>query len=474
MTKLTMPTAYTILFAIIIFVAIMTWIVPAGEYNMKLDDVSGRNVPVAGTYHEIESNPQGIGDVIVSPIKGFKDAIGVSLFVIIIGGFLGVVMKTGAIDASIASVTNSLKGKEKWMIPVLMILFGLGGTSFGMAEETIAFYPLMIPIFLVAGYDTITAVAVVMLGAGMGVLGSTVNPFATGIASGFAEISLGEGIFLRMLMLIIGEALAIIYVMRYAEKIKKDPTKSLTYNTRKEDYSYFMNHDSEEEKKFPEYTKKRKLIMRLFVLTFIIMIIGVIPFSDMGIMFIPTLGWWFEELATLFLVASVIIGLVAGLKEKELVDSFVEGAKDLLSVALIVGVSRGITVVMQAGHIDATLLHLGEDTLAKLSSGVFAVVTYLFYIPLSFLIPSTSGLATLSMPIMAPLGDFAGIGRPLVITAYQSASGIVNLITPTSAVVMGGLAIGRVPYNKWIKFVGKFLGIVMIFVMIVLWIAAII
>jgi uncharacterized ion transporter superfamily protein YfcC len=472
MNRIKMPTAYTILFAIIIFVAIMTWIVPAGQYDMALDSASGREVPIAGTYHQIESTPQGVGDVVVAPIKGFKDAIGVSLFVLIIGGFLGVTMKTGAIDASIASVTMKLKGKEKWMIPVLMIFFGLGGTSFGMAEETIAFYPLMIPIFLVAGYDTITAVSVVMLGAGMGVLGSTVNPFATGIASGFAEVSLGEGIFLRALMLIIGEILAIAYVMRYAERVRKDPTKSLTYSTKESDYKHFVSHEEEAENSFPEYTKKRKLIMKLFVVTFIIMIIGVIPFSDIGITWIPTLGWWFEELATLFMVAAIVIGIVAGLKEKELVNAFVAGAQDLLSVALIVGVSRGITVVMQAGHIDATLLNFGEDTLAQLSSGAFAVVTYLFYIPLSFLIPSTSGLATLSMPIMAPLGDFAGIGRELVITAYQSASGIVNLITPTSAVVMGGLAIGRVPYNKWLKFVGKFLVIVMVFIMGILWIAA--
>lgn len=472
MNKIKMPTAYTILFAIIVFVAIMTWIVPAGQYEMTLDPSSSREVPIAGTYHEIESTPQGIGDVVVAPIKGFKDAIGVSLFVLVIGGFLGVTMKTGAIDASIASVTMKLKGKEKWMIPVLMTFFGLGGTSFGMAEETIAFYPLMLPIFIAAGYDTITAVAVVMLGAGMGVLGSTVNPFATGIASGFAEVSLGEGIFLRAIMLIIGEALAIVYVMKYAEKVRKDPTKSLTYSTKEEDYKHFISHEEETENSFPKYTKKRKLIMKLFVLAFIIMIIGVIPFSDIGINWIPTLGWWFEELATLFMVSAIIIGLVAGLKEKELVNAFVSGAQDLLSVALIVGVSRGITVVMQAGHIDATLLNFGEDTLAQLSSGAFSVVTYLFYIPLSFLIPSTSGLATLSMPIMAPLGDFAGIGRELVITAYQSASGIVNLVTPTSAVVMGGLAIGRVPYNKWLKFVLKFLVIVMVFVMLVLWIAA--
>lgn len=465
MKKFSMPTAYTILIGIIILVAIMTYIVPAGEYDMMEDPGTGRMVPIAGTYHEVESTPQGFFDVIVSPIKGFKDAIGVALFVIIIGGFLGVVMETGAIDAAIAFVTKALKGKENVMIPVLMVLFGLGGTSYGMAEETIAFYPLLIPVFIAAGYDTITAVAVILLGAGTGVMASTVNPFATGIASGFADISLGNGMFLRFAMLIIGELIAITYVMRYAKKVKMDPSKSLTYSTMEEDKKHFLHSDKNE---FPEFTTRRKIVIALFALTFGIMIFGVIPFEDIGITAVPTLWWWFEELATLFLVSSIVIGLIGGLSEKELTSAFVNGSRDLLGVALIVGVSRGITIVMNGGNITATVLNLGESTLGQLSKSVFAVVTYIFYIPMSFLIPSTSGLATLSMPIMAPLGDFVGAGRSIVVTAYQSASGIVNLITPTSAVVMGGLAIGRVPYNKWLKFVGKLMLILFVFTIAIL------
>jgi len=465
MKKFTMPSAYTILIGIIIVVALLTYIVPAGEYQMVEDEGTGRMVPVAGTYEEIESTPQGITDVIVAPIKGFKDAIGVALFVIIIGGFLGVVMKTGAIDAAIASVTDALKGKEQLMIPVLMVLFGLGGTTYGMAEETIAFYPLLIPVFIAAGYDKITAVAVILLGAGTGVLASTVNPFATGIASGFANISIGNGIGLRLMMLFIGEFIAIAYVMKYAKKVKKDPSNSLTSDTFEEDKKHFLNTDTDE---FPEFTPKRKIVIALFALTFGIMIFGVIPFEDIGITAVPTLWWWFEELATLFLVASVVIGLVGGLNEKELTSSFVDGARDLLGVALIVGVSRGITIVMNGGNITATVLNFGERTLGQLGKSAFAIVTYIFYIPMSFLIPSTSGLATLSMPIMAPLGDFVGAGRSIVVTAYQSASGIVNLITPTSAVVMGGLAIGRVPYNKWLKFVGKLLLILFVFTIVAL------
>ena len=465
-----MPTAYTILVAIIVVVAILTWIVPAGQYEMT--ELNGREVPVPGTYQQIENTPQNLFDIIKAPALGFQDAVDVALFILIIGGFLGVVMKTGAIDAGIAKVTQTLKGREKIMIPILMILFGIGGTSFGMAEETIAFYPLLIPVFLAAGYDTVTVVAVILLGAGVGVLGSTVNPFATGIASGFAGISLGQGIVLRLIILVVGQAAAIAYVMRYAEKVRKDPSKSITYATRAEDERHFLSHQADGENEFPELTGKRKLILGLFALTFAIMIYGVIPFEDMGITAIPTLFWWFTELASLFLVMAIVIGIVAGLGEKELVSSFVAGARDLLGVALIVGISRGITVVMNSGNMTATVLNLGERTLASTGSIAFTILTYLFYIPMSFLIPSTSGLATLSMPIMAPLGDFAGVARDVVITAYQSASGIVNLITPTSAVVMGGLAIARVPYDKWIKFVIKFLVIMFIITVIALSIGA--
>ena len=466
--KFSMPSAYTILFAIIVVVAILTWIVPAGQYEMT--ELNGKEVPVPGTYQQVERTPQGIFDIITSPAKGYQDAVDVALFILIIGGFLGVVMKTGAIDAGIAQVTNKLKGKEKIMIPILMVLFGVGGTSYGMAEETIAFYPLLIPVFVAAGYDTVTAVAVILLGAGVGVLGSTVNPFATGIASGFAGVSLGQGIVLRLLILVVGEIAAILYVMRYAEKVRKDPTKSITYATREEDIKHFGAQ--QEGASFPELTGKRKLILGLFALTFAIMIYGVIPFEDMGITAIPTLWWWFTELASLFLIMSIIIGLVAGLSEKELIGAFVDGSRDLLGVALIVGLSRGITVVMNAGNMTATVLNLGERTLASTGSVAFTILTYLFYIPMSFLIPSTSGLATLSMPIMAPLGDFAGVARDVVITAYQSASGIVNLITPTSAVVMGGLAIARVPYDKWLKFVGKFMVIIFLITVVALAIGA--
>lgn len=463
--KLKMPSAYTILFSIIIVVAILTWIIPSGQYSY-VDPSAIKKTPIPETYHLVEQNPQGITDVLMAPVSGFYEAIEVALFIIIIGGFLGVVMNTGAIDAGIATVIARLKGREPLMIPILMIVFSLGGTSFGMAEETLAFYPLLVPVFIAAGYDALTAVSVILLGAGCGVLGSTVNPFATGIASGFAGTSIGEGIGLRLLILVVLEVAAIIYTMRYAEKVKKKPSESIIYELKEDNETHFLH--SKEESGFPELMGKRKLALILFILTFIIMVFGVIPFSDMNITLIPTLGWWFGELTTLFLVFAIIIGLVYGMKEQELVSAFVNGAKDLLGVALIIGLSRGITIIMNAGIITDTILNYGENLLKGLGSIGFVILTYLFYMPLSFLIPSTSGLATLTMPIMAPLADFAGVTRAIVITAYQSASGLINLITPTSAVVMGGLAIARVPYGKWIKYSLKFLIIAFMLVLLLL------
>lgn len=463
MKRFKMPTAYTILITIIIIVAILTWIVPAGQYNY-VDPEASKKQPIPGTYHRVEQSPQGFKSIVTAPVEGFYDAVDVALFVIVIGGFLGVVMQTGAIDAGIARVTKNLKGREKWMIPILMILFSLGGTSFGMAEETIAFYPLLLPVFVAAGYDTLTAVGVILLGAGVGVLGSTVNPFATGVASGFAGISIGEGIGLRLAILIVSELAAILFVMRYAAKVKKDPSQSIVYYQKQENEQHFLH--TEGARGFPELTARRQLILVLFALTFIIMVIGVIPFSDINVTIIPTLGWWFGELTALFLTSAIVIGLVAGLGEEGLVKAFVSGARDLIGVALIIGISRGITVVMNAGSITDTVLNVGERALAGTgnNASAFILFAYLFYLPMSFLIPSTSGLATLTMPIMAPLAGFAGIASHLVITAYQSASGIVNLITPTSAVVMGGLAIARVSYEKWLRFVWKLLVVLMIII----------
>jgi uncharacterized ion transporter superfamily protein YfcC len=467
------PTAYTILFLLILVVAIGTWFIPAGRY-----EYNEAGEPIPGTYHQVEQNPQALlGDAMLSPIDGMYGiqdetgnvnmynsgdlygAIDVAMFVLIIGGFLAVTMKTGAIDAGIAHITRALKGKEKWMIAALMIVFALGGTSYGMAEETLAFYVLIITVMIAAGYDALTGVAIVMLGAGIGTLASTVNPFATGIASGFAGLSVAEGLPGRLVILIGGTIIGIVFVTRYAEKVRKDPTKSLVYDQKAENEEYFLK--SKDDQEFPEFTGRRKVILALFGLAFLVMVFTVIPWQDLGVG-LPQLDWWFGELTALFLFFAIVIGLIGKLGEENLVSTFVDGARDMLGVALIVGLARGISVVMNNGLITDTVLFWAESALSGLGGVAFINVTHLLYLPLSFLIPSSSGLATVSMPIMAPLGDLAGVNRALIVTAYQSANGLLNLFTPTSAVVMGGLALGRVSYSKWLKFVLPILVILLV------------
>jgi uncharacterized ion transporter superfamily protein YfcC len=477
--KFEFPSAFTILFLLLILIAAATWFIPAGSYDYTED-----GEPLPGTYHEVEANPQ---QLLISALKGpingmygIEDdsgnvdvwnygelfgAIDVALFVLIIGGFLGVTMKTGAINAGIAWVVNKLQGKERWMFPILMTIFAIGGTTYGMAEETLAFYALIISVMLAAGYDGLSAAALIMLGAGIGVLGSTINPFATGIASGFAGTTISDGLIGRLLLLAVGTIIGIFFVMRYADKVKQDPTKSLIYDQKAENEKQFLT--SNESTEFGVFTGRHKVILVLFLLAFVVMVYGVIPWEDLGLA-VPTWWWWFPEMTANFLFFGILIGIIGRLGEKELVNTFIDGARDMLGVALIIGVARGITVIMNNGLITDTVLYWAEQAVSGLSSVAFIIVTYLLYLPLSFLIPSSSGLATVSMPIMAPLSEFAGVPSYLVVTAYQAANGLLNLVTPTSAVVMGGLAIARVGYGVWLRFVWPLLLLLAVLSIVVL------
>ncbi len=459
----TLPSAYTILFALIVLAAAATWLVPAGAYDLSED-----GEPIPGTYQEVESNPQRIiVDSVTAPINGLYGiedetgninyynsgtlfgAIDVALFIIVIGGFLGVTMKTGAIQAGIGGLVVRLRGREKWMIPILMTVFAIGGTTYGMAEESLAFYALVITVMIAAGYDALTGAAIVLLGCGIGTLGSTINPFATGIASGFADVPISDGIVGRLVILIAGLALGIFFVMRYAAKVKRDPALSMVYDMKAENEAHFKAQDEAGD---AVMTSKQKTILWVFGLAFVVMMYAVIPWADLGIG-LPTLYWWFPEMTASFIIFSVIIGVIGGMKEGDLTSTFVVGAGELLGVALIIGIARGITVIMNNGQITDTVLHWAEVALADVGQAAFSVVMYLLFLPLSFLIPSSSGLATVAMPIMAPLASFVEVPARLVVTAFQSASGLMNLFIPTSAVVMGGLAIARVPYGKYLKWV---------------------
>jgi uncharacterized ion transporter superfamily protein YfcC len=461
--RFTLPSAYTILFALIVLMAIATWLIPAGAY--KLDK---EGAPIPGTYHTVKSNPQRILiDSLTAPINGLYGiendegninyynsgtlfgAIDVALFIIVIGGFLGVTMRTGAIQVGIQRLVLRLRGRERWMIPILMGVFALGGTTYGMAEESLAFYALVITVMIAAGYDSLTGAAVLLLGCGIGTLGSTINPFATGIASGFAGIPISDGLIGRLIILIVGLAIGIFFLLRYADRVKQDPARSIVHDMRAENEARFR---VQEEGGAQALTGTHKTILAVFGLAFAVMMYGVIPWEDMGIG-LPTLWWWFPEMTASFILFAVLIGLIGRMGEGELTEAFVAGARDLLGVALIIGIARGITVIMNNGQITDTVLHWAEVALGDVGKAAFSIVMYALFLPLSFLIPSSSGLATVSMPIMAPLADFVHVPKSLVVTAYQSASGLMNLFIPTSAVVMGGLAIARVPYGRYLRWV---------------------
>ena len=482
-SRFTLPSAYTILFALIVLAAIATWVVPAGTY-----DVNAQGEPIPGTYHEVDSKPSRIlVDSLTAPINGLYGiedeatgninyynsgtlfgAIDVALFIIVIGGFLGVTMKTGAIQAGIGRLVRRMEGRERLMIPALMAVFALGGTSYGMAEESLAFYALVITVLIAAGYDALTGAAVVLLGCGIGVMGSTINPFATGIASGFAGVSISDGLFPRLVILIAGLAIGVWFVMRYADRVKKDPSKSAVYDMKGDNEARFKAESDEE---VVELTGTHKAILAVFALAFAVMMYGVIPWEDMGIP-LPTWWWWFPEMTASFLLFAVIIGLIARMGEGELTGTFVDGSRDLLGVALIIGIARGITVIMNNGQITDTVLNWAERALGDVGQTGFAIVMFLLFLPLSFLIPSSSGLATVAMPIMAPLARFVDVPEELVVTAYQTANGLMNLFIPTSAVVMGGLAIARVPYDRYLKWVWPLLAALAALSVVVLGITA--
>lgn len=473
------PSAFSVLFVVTIAVWLLAMVIPTGVYQTDAD--SGR--PIPGSY-EVTDVGLSFGDrlmeLFMSPINGLYGvmnaegkigpyefgelygAAGVFLFVLAIGVFITMSMRTGAIDNGIARIAQRTSGKGAVMIAVLMVIFSIGGTTEGMAEETLGFYALVIPLVLALGYDRMVAAATILVGAGIGVLASTVNPFATGVGSGAADISIGDGIVLRLLMYVVLVPVGVWWVLRYAKKVKADPSASLVGEVEGDE-----EIRSNGLREVAKLTGKEKAVLSIVGVTFVFMIFSIVPWAQVingpeAESFAWQLDWYFPELAALFLAMSLVVGLVGGLGEKGMTDTIVQGAGDFIGVGLIIVLARGVTVIMNNSEITGTILNSMENLVSETSSGVFALVMFLINIPLAFLVPSTSGHAALAMPILAPLADFAGVGRAIVVTAFQSASGIVNLITPTSAVVMGGLALAKVRYDRYLKFIAPLLGILLV------------
>ena len=455
----TLPSAYTVLLIITALIALSTQFIP-GVKAAKL------------------------ADLVMAPINGLNEAIDIAIFVLLIGGFLGVTTKTGALDAGIGSVVEKLQGKELVLIPVLMFIFSLGGTSFGMAEETIAFTALVTTTMIVAGFDPLVSVGTIILGAGSGVLGSTVNPFLVSTSIGALKgvgievnqvIVIATGIALWLSSLLI----SIYFVMKYAKSLQKDKKATLLSQKEiNEAHEAFLGNKNSEE--VVEFTTKRRIVLGLFALTFVVMVAAVIPWEEFGITIFSktdfltgsSLGsWWFSELGMWFVIMAVIIGMVYKMKENEIVGAFMEGAADMVGVALVIGVSKGISVMMTTTGLDTHVLNAASSLLNGMSPIVFTIVAFIIYMILSFFIPSTSGLAGLSMPIFGPLAMSLGFSSEVMISIFSAGSGLVNFVTPTSGVIMGALAIAKVDYTTWVKFVSKVLVAVFISSAIILSIA---
>ena len=492
--KLEFPTAFTVLFIVLILAAALTYIVPAGLYsklvydgeldafviedhkgdttqmpatqdtlnslNIKMDinkfkDGSIRKpIAIPDTYQQIAQSPQGLKSIIMSPVQGVMDTVDIIVFVLILGGIIGLINKTGTFDAGIAALSKKAQGKEFILVIFISLLIALGGTTFGLAEETIALYPILMPIFIASGYDAIVCIAAIYMGSSIGTMFSTTNPFSVVIASNAAGISFSEGLNFRIISLILAMIITLVYIYHYAKKVKQDPKNSLIYgdiDNIKEKFLKDYNPDN-----VVPFDWRRILILIVFLSAFPIMIWGVSSGT-----------WWFPEMSGLFLAAAIIIIFLSGLSEKEAVNTFLDGAADLVGVVLIIGIARAINIVMDNGMISDTLLFYSSSIIKNMNAGVFAAVQMILFSFLGFFVPSSSGLATLSMPIMAPLADTVGISRAVVVSAYNWGQGWMAFITPTG-LILATLEMVDVTYDKWLKFILPLMGIIGVFAIIML------
>ncbi len=462
-----MPSSFTILLALLAIVAVVTVIVSG---------TSGGAVTAAR-----------LSDFCTAPVKGFADALPVCLFVMILGGFLGMMTETGALDNGIAVLVQKLKGNEIMLIPVLMLIFSLGGTTYGMCEETVPFYALLAATMMAAGFDPMVGAATVLLGAGCGCLGSTVNPFAVGAAvdalTGVGiEVNQSIIIGLGAVLWIVTTAMSIVFVMSYAKKVKADKGSTILSMQELKDAEEAHGKAASEVHKEVKLTGRQKGVLIAFAFTFVVMIVGFIPLADLNegvanffdagavydadgnavvqgwsalITGLPIGQWYFDEASTWFFLMAVLIGIIGGLSEKQIVNTFITGAADMMSVVLVIALARGISVLMASTGLDVYVLDAAANALAGLSGVVFAPMSFLVYFGLSFLIPSTSGMATVSMPIMGPLAVKLGFSPEVMVMIFSAAIGVVNLFTPTSGAIMGGLALAKIEWTTWLKFALK-------------------
>src|SRR5688572_12627913 len=484
--KKSLPSPLTILMIVIILAAICTWLLPAGQYdkleaNDKLFVITTEStsttlpltqktldslgiqiqlqkftegdirkpVSVPGTFKTLERNPQGFISILQAPIKGVYDSIDIIFFVLIIGGFMFVFNETGAMTKGIAWLSYTMKGKEPLLITILTIVFSFLAGSYGMAEEALVFYPILVPLFIAAGYDLLVPLAIIFGGTSLGCISAFSNPFSTIIASNAAGINWMDGLTERLILWAILTALLIWYILRYAARIKKDPTASLVYKM-----------DGPVRPPYSIEVSKEAVVTKLELRTKLLLLIYLATFAGMiyGVVF---LKWWMTEMSALFIASSLLIAIIGRVKEKIFLAEFINGAANLLSVAFIIGVARGVTIVLNEGHISDSILFFTAGLVQGMSPVIFILALMVFYLVFSLFIQSTSGMAVLTMPIIGALAIIVSIPGREIVNSYLYGMCIMSFIAPTG-LILPNLAMVNVGYKTWLKFIMPFLAIITI------------
>ncbi|WP_313341387.1 AbgT family transporter [Sedimentibacter sp.] len=427
------PHVYVVLLTLVVICAVLTYIVPAGAFD-RVETADGRMVVDPASFHTVERTPVSIFGLLSAVPKGMVEVADIIFFIFIVGGSFAVVQDTGAIEAGIGKITKSMSGKEKLLIPVIMAVFSLSGGIFGMAEETLPFIPIMVTLALAMGFDSMTGIGMVLAGAGAGFAGAFMNPFTVGVAQGIAGLPLFSGMWFRIAMYIAMTIASILFVYRYASKVKENPKISSMHDFDK------RRDDTLDLDEIRELNKNDKLVLLTVAATIILLVIGVVVFE-----------WYIIEISALFLGMSIVVAVFGKLGFNGFAERLVEGMAGMAGGALIVGFARAILVVLTEGSIMDTILFGASNLVSALPSSFTVIGMYLFQCLLNVLIPSGSGQAAVSIPIMAPLADLTGITRQTAVLAYQLGDGISNILTPTSGYFMAGLALAKVPWEKWAK-----------------------
>lgn len=449
--KFQLPHVYTIAFGLIILFAILTWVIPSGSFDRTtISTAAGdREVAVANTYQEVDKIDkdgvdlrQGVDSVLMAPTQGIQAAADVVAFVLLIGGTFQIITKTNAINAGMGRVIKKLKGKDILIIPIVMLLLSLCGSTFGMSEEALPFYAIFMPIMMGLGYDSMTAFMICFMGPQLGYCASTVNPFNVLIAQGIAGIQGNPQLAFRAVQWVIFTALGIAWVMWYARRVKKNPTSSITYKDDIEKRKEFSVSNNDEEIPF---SFRQKLVLLIFAGGMGLIVFGLVNY-----------GWYMNEISMVFLGMGLLAGFVGGLKEKVIAEEFVNGMKDFAYAAVIIGIARGILVVAESGMIIDTILNSMSIALAGVPTYIYTTMMYIAQSLLTILIPSSSGLAALTIPVMSPLTELMGVNPEASVTALQYANQVMNTISPTAGMTVAGLAVCRISFPQWWKTSWKF------------------